>query len=399
MLRKNTFELVGTVLKQAIENHEKHLSIAKEVGDRAGEGEAFKNLGNAFHILGNFEQATEYYEKYLGIAKEVGDMAGEGSAYGSLGIAYHTLGNFQQAIEYFKQQLSITKEVGDRVAEGTGYGNLANAYQSLGNFRRAIEYSNQHLSIAKEVGDRAGEGNAYGNLGNAYGCLGNFSEAIEYHEHRLSVCKEIGDHIEKGLAFYGLGHDQELLGSLSDALSYYHLSIKHLDEARHNLKSEDEWKICFRDSHRVSYTALWRTLLKSGEIEEALYAAEKGRAQALVDILREQYGIYSQSFCPLTPKQTPSAALELLPSQAVFVALDNNKITFWVIRKNSEITFRQGEIVNGSADMLMETTMKQIGIGNVVKCEDRSLDQLRSDLSCSRQPISEKTLLSFPPLR
>ncbi|XP_068704865.1 G-protein-signaling modulator 2-like [Montipora foliosa] len=300
--------------KQAIENHEKNLSIAKEVGDRAGEGEAFRNLGNAFHILGTFEQATEYYQKYLGIAKEVGDRAGEGSAYGSLGIAYHTLGNFQQAIEYFKQQLSITKEVGDRVAEGTGHGNLANAYQSLGDFRRAIEYSKQHLSIAKEVGDRAGEGNACGNLGNAYGCLGNFRQAIEYIV----------------------------------------LVIKHLDEARHNLKSEDEWKIRFRDSHRVSYTALWRTLLKSGEIEEALYAAEKGRAQALVDILREQYGIDSQSFCPLTPKQTPSAALELLHSQAVFVALDNNKITFWVIRKDSEIRFRQGEIVNGSADMLME---------------------------------------------
>ena len=33
--------------KKAIEYHEKHLKIAKEIGDRAGEGRAYGNLGNA----------------------------------------------------------------------------------------------------------------------------------------------------------------------------------------------------------------------------------------------------------------------------------------------------------------------------------------------------------------
>ena len=89
------------------------------------------------------------------------------------------------------------------------------------------------------------------------------------------------------------------MGSLSNALSCYRLSIKHFDETRHSLKSEDKWKINFRDSHRMSYTALRRTLLKNGETEEALHAAEKGRSQALMDILKEQYGIDSQSFSAL----------------------------------------------------------------------------------------------------
>ena len=33
--------------KQALEYHKKHLSIAKEVGDRDGEGRAYCNLGKA----------------------------------------------------------------------------------------------------------------------------------------------------------------------------------------------------------------------------------------------------------------------------------------------------------------------------------------------------------------
>ena len=175
------------------------------------------------------------------------------------------------------------------------------------------------------------------------------------------------------------------MGSLINALSCYRLSIKHFDETRHSLKSEDELKVTFRDSYRVSYTALWKTLLKNGEIEEALYAAEKGRAQALMDILQDQYGIDTQSFSALAPNQTLTAALELLPSQAVFVALDENKITFWVLSKDSKISFRQNEIANGSADLLMETILKGTGVGDGVRCENRTLDPLRNDLSCSKK--------------
>ncbi|XP_068678995.1 tetratricopeptide repeat protein 28-like [Montipora foliosa] len=217
---------------------------------------------------------------------------------------------------------------------------------------------------------------------------------MDYHEHSLSIFKEIGDCLREGIAWYSQGNDHELLGSLINALSCYRSSVKHFDETRHSLKSEDELKVTFRDSYHLSYTALWRTLLKNGEIEEALYAAEKGRAQALMDILQDQYGIDFQSFSALVPNQTLTAALELLPSQAVFVALDENKITFWVLRKDSKISFRQHEIANGSADLLMETFLKEIGVWDGVKCENRSLDTLRNDLSCSKKPISEKGVLS-----
>ena len=36
---------------KAISYHERHLQIAKEVGDKAGEGRAYGNLGNAYHSL------------------------------------------------------------------------------------------------------------------------------------------------------------------------------------------------------------------------------------------------------------------------------------------------------------------------------------------------------------
>ena len=82
-------------LFQAIEHHTQDLTIAKEVGDRAGKGKAY-------YSLGDYSKATKdikYHWKGLAIAKEVGDRGGKGRAYGNLGNAYQLLGDLRKAIE------------------------------------------------------------------------------------------------------------------------------------------------------------------------------------------------------------------------------------------------------------------------------------------------------------
>ena len=386
----NAYESLGNY-KRAIKYRERHLSIAKEVGDRVGEGGAYGNLGKAYANLGMFKEAIDYHKHHLRIAKELGIRTGEGKAYANLGNACVCLGNFKNAIEYYEQYLSIAKEVEDRAGEGIAYANLGNAYTALGNFKKAIEYHEHHLGIAKEVGDRAGEGKAYGTLGNAYAGLGNFEQAIKYHRIYLGIAKEVGDTVGEATAYYSVGCDHELSGSLGDALSCYLISIEHFDKIRLSLQSEDAWKISFRHLTEKAYNSLWRAFLKNGEIEEALYAAEKGRAQALRDILNEQYGIDSHSFSEVASKETLLSALDFLSSQTVFVALDGNIISFWVLRKGSKILFRQKEISQGIPDLLVKTFLKEIGVRGGVRCEDRSLDNVRSDLPLSRKPSSGKT--------
>ena len=376
--------------KQAIEYHKLGLSIAKEVGDRAGEGLAYGNLGNAYDSLGDFKQAIEYHNLHLGITKEVGDRDGEGRAYGNLGNAFHSLGNFKQAIEFQKRRLSIAKEVGARAEEGNAYGGLGNAYRSLGNFKQAIEYHKLCRSIAKEVGDRAGEGCAYGNLGNAYHNLGNFKQAIEYHKLDLSVAKEVGDSAGEGSACYSIGRDYESSGSCCEALDYYRWSVKHFDSTRALLQSQDSWKINFRDLYWVAYTALWRILLLNGETDEALCAAEQGRAQALMDILKKQYDIDVLPSTAVEPKETISYILNHVSAQTVFVALDENTINFWVLKKGNDVHFQRREIHPGSAALLMETTLKEIGAGVAVRCEDRSIGGLTVDPPSNREAVDDE---------
>ena len=403
---------------KAIKYHECHRQIAKEVGDKAGEGRAYGNLGNAYHSLGDFHKAIKYHECHLQIVKEVGDKAGEGGAYGNLGNAYYRLGDFHKAMEYYECRLQIAKEVGDKAGEGGAYGNLGNAYHSLGDFHKAIKYHECHRQIAKEVGDKAGEGQAYGNLGNAYQSLGDFHKAIEYHECHLQIAKELGDKAGEGGAYGNLGNTYFMLnhiskdrGSFLKARDCFSSSFLKLNEIRAHLQFNDEWKISYRDTYNNVYNSLWRLHLSQGEANYALRVAEDGRAQALKDLMEENYGCHEVYSWSHSSVESTGSSARSIPSTTVFIALNEKEIIFWVIRKDEEVTLRRREVrdyvseedVRTYLSSLYHTTLLEIGARAGVKIENRSLDESRevgcttdrAPVNISRPLSSQESLKSF----
>ncbi|CAH3156955.1 unnamed protein product, partial [Pocillopora meandrina] len=384
--------------KKAIEYYKQHLKIAKEIGDKHGEGNAYGNLGNAYFSLGNFKKAIEYHKLRLEIVKEVGDKLREGCAHGDLGNAYYRLGDSKKAIEYHNLHLKIAKEVGDKHGEGSAYGNLGNAYDYLGDSKKAIEYHNRDLKIAKEVGDKHGEGGAYSNLGIAYRRLGDFKKAIEYHNLHLLIAKEVGDKFTEAMAYCLLAWVFELQGTLPKAVEHYQASINLFNSLRVLLISKDEWKVDFRNQHQVAYTGLWRVLVEQGNVDEALFVAEKGRAQALTDLMES-------SFCGGTShhkgEDEDCAVLKNLPSNTVFQAVDEANVNLWVVSEGKQVQLRQSKLKgfvseNSGSSLSFKSFMlgvyTQLGVLSNVRCENRSLDALRE----GRSKVDEKTKEAKP---
>ena len=361
------------------------------MGDRAWEGAVYGNMGIVYESLGEFKKSLDYHTKHLRISEEFENKVTEKNALKGLGNAYYKLKDFEQAIKYYEKALIIAIELGDKAHEGTAYGSLGNAYTGLGNFELAIEYHMKNLSISKEVGDKSAEGRTYCNLGNAYYNLGKFEKAIECHNQDLTIAKEAGVIAQEGIACYSLGRDYEALGCVSEAKDNYRSSVKLFDNTRALLQLEDTWKISFRDHYRDAYTALWRTLLKNGEINEALSAAEQGRAQALMDILKEQYGVGELPSMSFEPQEVISYVLHKLSPQTVFVALNEYLINFWLLRKGKKIHFKQETIKHGSATLLMDATLKGIRAGVGIRCENRSLDDISDDPQTNRKASDEET--------
>ena len=397
----NAYQSLGDYRK-AIEYHEICLRIATEIGNRGGQGRAYGNLGNAYQSLGDYRKAIEYHEKRLKIAIETSDRGGEGRAYGNHGNAYQSLGDYRKAIEHHEKYLKIAIEIGDRGGEGIAYGNLGNAYQSLGDYRKAIEYHEKCLKMAIEIGDRGEEGRTYGNLGNAYKSLGDHQKAIEYLEKCLRIAKEIGNRSQEGASYHSVGSAYFSLEQFESAVDNFVSAVNVLNSLRSLLKSKDNWKIKYREQHETTYTALWRSLLIIGKVDEALFAAEQGRAQTLSDNLLIQFKLpASLSAATFDTEGTVSRFFTELITPTVFLGIEGLTINIWFLSRGNEVVFRKGRLTGDRRETdpmhaLLLSSLEKIRTDRTVRCEDRTFNDLDNEYPLSIEVQGEG--LGKPPL-
>ena len=287
-------------------------------------------------------------------------------------------------MECHKKSLSIANEVFGRKGKGGAYFNIAEVYKSLGDVPRAMEYYEQYLSDAEEIGDRDGRGMAYCRLGSCYTDLHDLKEAIECYKQHLSIAEEIGDRMAEACAHRGLGHSFWASHSLNEALEHFRCCVKIVDSIRANSISEDQLKISFRTTCEDAYTHLWQVLVMLQRNHEALYAAERGRAQALLDALKVTYGLTSLSPRSIESEEEVRNISRKTTVLTVFLALHLKTVNIWVLGKEGNPIFRQAEIEIGrehedSFTLLLDTVLKNIRDGVGIRCENRSMDKLSDD--------------------
>jgi tetratricopeptide (TPR) repeat protein len=87
------------------------LAIAREIGDRQGEGQTLNNLGVAYAALGEPRRAIEHYEQWLAIAREIGDRRGEANACWNLGLAVEKEGDLARAADLMQICVEYEREI------------------------------------------------------------------------------------------------------------------------------------------------------------------------------------------------------------------------------------------------------------------------------------------------
>ena len=294
--------------------------------------------------------------------------------------------------------MKISIEIGDQAGEGGAYGNLGDVYSSLGDYQKATEYHEKHLKIALEIGDRAGEGGAYGSLGNSLYSLGDFRKAIDCHEKHLEIANEIVVRHGVGKAYHNIGLGYFALEEFQNAADKFISAVDAFNSLRSFLKSEDNWKISFREQNERSYVKLWRSLLKIGKIDDALFAAEQGRAQTLSDKLLIQYNLPS-SAATIDTKETISRLLTELSTPIIFLGNEGPTINIWFLTREKKVVFRQGRLECDGEDqdairVLLETARGIIGAK--VRCEDRTFGKLENEYPSVREVRGEE--VRNPPL-
>ena len=188
------------------------------------------------------------------------------------------------------------------------------------------------------------------------------------------------------MVLHRLGRSLELQGSYCEAIDCFRSSLRKLSNLRNRLQFNDEWKVSFSHAHSSPYRSLSRLLLKQGNVIEALSIAEAARAQALKDLLRFKYNCSeTEAGTPSTEEKCEETRLTHFRSNMIFMEVDLQDITFWVIQ-NGEVTVHKkkndyyGLSTQGNIVVFLETLIQlaceEIDIRST-ECEDRSLDDVR----------------------
>ena len=277
-------------------------------------------------------KAIECFQLCLSISEKTGNKNSEGTAYKSLGGAYRHLGDFEKEFKYCQLCLSIAEKTGDKKSEGCGYNNLGLVYQNLGDLEKAIEYFQLSLSIAKETGRKNCEGIAYFNLGRVYDDLGDLQKAFELTQRSVSIAEKTGNKDSKRITNNNLASIFFRFGDVIKAEECAKSSIKLVEEMRDLLPGKDEWKINFRNARDNSYTLLRRIQSQQGRTLEALFTAEAGRAQALMDLMESRYCV-RESIRPSSEQQMEliMTISGLVSSPMIFVAEDQKLVSLWSV--------------------------------------------------------------------
>jgi tetratricopeptide (TPR) repeat protein len=206
------------------------LALARQLGDRQGEGKSLGQLGWSLHGQGRLKEAQQHLEASLAVHREVSDRSAEGAILSTLGVLLWELGRPQDSLALRQQSIAIHQEVGNRSGEGSVHNSLACMLAEQGRLHEAAAHFAQALVISREVGDRIAEGQVFTNLGCMHQEEGRFAQAQSNYDASLAIHRAVGNRRFEGYALGDLGRLSLEQGEFAAAQDFLERSLAIMRE-------------------------------------------------------------------------------------------------------------------------------------------------------------------------
>jgi predicted ATPase/class 3 adenylate cyclase/Flp pilus assembly protein TadD len=178
--------LVRATLDEALE-------LARDVGDRRGEGRILNGLAILEWCRGDLALALERYEAALEIFRELGDEVDAGLMLNSLGVTLARMGRRQEARTLLREALDTHGRTGEALLEGHALAALGDLDLEEGDLEGARDRFARSLEIRRAIGDRAGEGWMNQRLARVNAVSGRMDVARTYLESARRIARERDD--------------------------------------------------------------------------------------------------------------------------------------------------------------------------------------------------------------
>ncbi|CAH1250249.1 TTC28 [Branchiostoma lanceolatum] len=211
----------------AIQYYEQALALAKQLGRKEEERQAYNRLGLACYNMQDYEADLGWLQKYLKMSQEAGDKGEVIGAHMSVGATYKELGNFVKATSHYNTALQMAQQTGDKSSEIKCTLRIGDMHrEQLHSPQTAIQYYEQALALARQLKDRHKEMEAYNSLGRAHHDMGEYKKALEWFQKHLKMSQDDEDEGEQITAHRRMGNTNRFLGQLDEATSHFNTALQ-----------------------------------------------------------------------------------------------------------------------------------------------------------------------------
>ena len=248
-----------------------------------------------------------------------------------------------QSVAFYEQALKLGRDTKDRALEGEALGNLALAYTRLGRNETAADYYRQDIAIARERGAKLVEAQALGNLATLRLRENAPADAIPLLQQSRDLSRGVGYRRGEAIALRNLGLAQ-CGGQSAAAESSLRSAIAVQEALREPVGKADLFNISLFETQLDAYRYFQATLIAESRPEAALEISERGRAQALAQLLTRR----GQTPGPIVSPDIAAMRVVARQQNATLLELSivaaDNAIYFWVVRPDGTLTFRSNRI-------------------------------------------------------
>ncbi len=139
----------GIGLETALECYEVAYSLYRQVGDRLGEANVRKAMGDVQQFRDDREAALESYEQALGLFRQVGDRLGEANCYMAQGNMALEQEDYQTALSLHDKAYQLYQQIQDRYSQVALLYYRSLVYEEMNERSLAIQDIEQSLITAQ----------------------------------------------------------------------------------------------------------------------------------------------------------------------------------------------------------------------------------------------------------
>ncbi len=191
---------------------------------------AHMNLGNAFHMRGEWDAAMKHYQQALQVFSKYNHKENLAYIHLNLGIAYKVMNDLNKATVYLKTSMDLARETNNKYQKGLGYLLEAEIHHLQNDPASAIAFVTSAFTIFSEIGDRLSVAEAYKIFGMINRQNKEYQVAQSFFENSRRINEELGNYPNLAETLIETGKLYEQLDEKMQALNAYRSAIEYLQK-------------------------------------------------------------------------------------------------------------------------------------------------------------------------